>query len=88
VAPLSVQRWCLSSAACQSFYAPSGLVAPRRTSIGNARSWERVCGGAQIERIRGMRCWVKGSIRDPAGALLATCEAQLADLQQLWKAQA
>lgn len=42
----------------------------------------------QIERIRGMRCWVKGAICDAADALLATCEAQLADLQQLWKLQA
>jgi len=62
-------------------------VALHDTYTSSARSRERVW-RAQIERIRGMRCWVKGSIRDPAGALLATCEAQLADLQQLWKAQA
>lgn len=35
-----------------------------------------------------MRCWVKAAVRDTAGALLATCEAQLADLQQLWRLQA
>ena len=46
-----------------------------------------LCADAQMERIYGMRCWVKGAIQDPGGMLLATCDAQLADLQQLWKLQ-
>ena len=47
---------------------------------------QHVC--CQIERIRGMRCWVRGTMHDAVGALLATCDAQLADLQQLWRLQA
>lgn len=42
----------------------------------------------QIARVKGMRCWVKGTVHDSANVLLATCEAQLADLQQLWKLKA
>ena len=43
----------------------------------------------QIQRTRGMRCWVSGEICDAAtSVVLATCEAQLVNLQQLWKAQA
>ncbi|KAK9838957.1 hypothetical protein WJX74_006741 [Apatococcus lobatus] len=42
----------------------------------------------KVQRSRGMRCWVYGQISDPATSdILATCEAQLADLQKLWKAQ-
>ena len=41
----------------------------------------------QIKEVRGMRCWVSGSVKDPEGALLASCIAQLVDLQQLWAAQ-
>ncbi len=87
-----MQKCCLLSAVCQSFRAALGRMAPPRLPLAAlllaAPSHGDRCVAAQIERIRGMRCWVKGSIRDPAGALLATCEAQLADLQQLWKAQA
>ena len=34
-----------------------------------------------------MRCWVTGTIRDAAGEVLATCDATLADMQQLWELQ-
>ncbi|KAK9862844.1 hypothetical protein WJX84_006053 [Apatococcus fuscideae] len=43
----------------------------------------------KIQRTRGMRCWVYGEVQDASGSVvLATCEAQLVNLQQLWKAQA
>ncbi len=41
----------------------------------------------QIRDIKGMRCWVDGHILDSSGNVLATCVAQLVDLQQLWAAQ-
>ncbi len=42
----------------------------------------------QILSIKGMRCWVKGTATEAGtGLLLATCEAQLVDLAQLWAAQ-
>ena len=43
--------------------------------------------GAQIHEIKGMRCWVNGYIKDLEGKPLASCVAQLVDLQQLWAAQ-
>ncbi len=45
------------------------------------------CWHVQMKEVRGMRCWVSGSIKDGEGALLASCIAQLVDLQQLWAAQ-
>lgn len=42
----------------------------------------------QIQTIKGIRCWVYGAVKDFDGQVLATCEAQLVDLQQLWAAQA
>ncbi|CAL8465494.1 g5030 [Coccomyxa elongata] len=41
----------------------------------------------QIKEIKGMRCWVDGVVKDMSGVLLASCVAQLVDLQQLWAAQ-
>ena len=41
----------------------------------------------QIRETKGMRCWVNGKILDSNGSVLATCAAQLVDLQQLWAAQ-
>lgn len=39
----------------------------------------------EITAVRGVRCWVQGSITDEAGKIVyATCEAQLIDLAQLW----
>ena len=38
-----------------------------------------------IESVRGVRCWVEGTIKASDGKLTyATCKAQLVDLQQLW----
>lgn len=52
---------------------------------------EEMCIGAfmavQIKEIKGMRCWVHGYVKDMSGALLASCLAQLVNLQQLWTAQ-
>lgn len=43
---------------------------------------------AQIQEVKGMRCWVGGSISSyPQGVVLCTCTAQLVDLQQLWAAK-
>ncbi|KAK9903261.1 hypothetical protein WJX75_001080 [Coccomyxa subellipsoidea] len=41
----------------------------------------------EIKEIKGMRCWVDGYVKDLSGVLLASCVAQLVDLQQLWAAQ-
>ena len=41
----------------------------------------------QIKEIKGMRCWVHGCILDSNRNVLATCVAQLVDLQRLWAAQ-
>ncbi len=59
----------------------------RETFFAKVQTFLMLCADAQMERIYGMRCWVKGAIQDPGGMLLATCDAQLADLQQLWKLQ-
>ena len=45
------------------------------------------CLHEQIKEIKGMRCWVDGYVKDLSGVLLASCVAQLVDLQQLWAAQ-
>ena len=42
----------------------------------------------QIQEVKGMRCWVAGSVKShPSGMLLCSCTAQLVDLQQLWAAK-
>ena len=38
-----------------------------------------------VTNVRGIRCWVDGAIKDESGVTLATCEAQLVDMSQLWK---
>ena len=41
----------------------------------------------QVKEVKGMRCWVNGYVKDESGIVLASCVAQLVDLQQLWAAQ-
>ena len=45
------------------------------------------CECLQIKEAKGMRCWINGYIKDSSGNVLASCLAQLVDLQQLWAAQ-
>ena len=38
-----------------------------------------------ITKVQGIRCWVDGAIKDESGVTLASCEAVLVDMAQLWK---
>ena len=57
-------------------------------SVASARRKFKSWACMQIMSISGMRCWVSGMIRLPDSEIvLATCEAQLADLQPILAAQ-
>lgn len=42
----------------------------------------------QIQNVKGVRCWVTGSIKDLDGLLLASCEAQVTDVRSITKQEA